>query len=241
MITNWYEIFSDEVGKMSDQGQDLPLSDQERGQLLEWRSEYEEGKMLAQGQVTRNAPSGFPSFLAWLTQAKKVGESEKIAVRYNGSATPIDDLNREFWAHTSPSTMFPPPFLCSTIREREENLLRNWQEWAKETGVEESVLDLTDTILAMITMLITRGHVMIKTERFTPLIKQLTDAWKPRLDLSFNQEQNGQQYSKTFRLFNQHSQVYKNGGFKAPTLLKSWMRMRGRPVSYTHLTLPTKA
>ena len=95
---------------------------------------------------------------------------------------------------------------------------------------------MVDTTIITIAMMIDRSHITIRTERFTPLLRQLVEYMNPKMIELNTSDLSEQNLKETFWFYNFYGQVMQNKGFRVPKLLKTWMRMRSRRSTYRNLT-----
>ena len=166
-----------------------------------------------------------------------IGATELLSdrVKVSEKRSPTDDL-REPPRLEMKSGLYPPPFLKPSLSEEDKEEFKRWEQWAEMTKMPTELLDMFDSTIQIITMIIDRAHLSIKTERLTPLIRQLVDYMKPALP-SFNPKNLTEEgLKKTFWLYNFYGPVMKKEEFQVPKLLKTWLRMRSRRSRYENLT-----
>ena len=78
--------------------------------------------------------------------------------------TPLDDLQEPARLELK-AGLFPPPFMKPELTEDDKSEFPRWELWAEMTKMPTSLLDLFDSTIQTIAMLIDRAHITIRTEK----------------------------------------------------------------------------
>ena len=209
------------------------LSDSEREQYVHWKENYDQD-MRGEGQANTRGLGGWLPFGKWLGKKGFVGDTEARAPTYDEHGEPSDDLIRLPLPLPTPGC-FPPPFLKPELDTQDIEQLEDWKIWAGVTKVSVEALDVADSTIQIITMVLSRAHIAIRTERLTHALKFFADFWKPEFKDLTEMERNPRQLRTSFWLNAKYGRVYKNNGFQAPEMMRNWLRMRSRRPTYVNL------
>ena len=211
-----------------------------RKQLLE---KYEKECGNPQGGRFRKRQKREPakSFTDWMYEKAYIGRNEGWNMHRvtDFPVTPMED-EEGTPGHSSISAIgfFPPPLTRCGLTPEDRDDYTNWLMWSTHIKVQEELVDIVDTMLQCITLILVRGHINVRTERFSPMLKYVSDRWRPiwtpKMDNDGTREDEA---TKAMWMVDNYSYVIKAGGFETPNLLKNYLRMRSRRTVYDNLKL----
>lgn len=218
--------------------------EEKRQQLLE---RYERECGAEQGGGTRfrlrkrRRREATKSFTDWLYEQHLVGRNEgwnhhRIT---QFPYSPTDD-EEEVDGPTSISAIgfFPPPLTRVGLTPKDRRDYANWQRWSSHIKVQEELVDIVDSMLQCITLLLVRGHINVRTERFSPMLKYVSDRWRPIWTPKLANNGTVEDEAKNaIWIVDNYSYVVKNEGFETPDQLRNYLRMRSRRTVYDNLKL----
>lgn len=128
--------------------------------------------------------------------------------------TPPKDLEDPAKLELKPG-LYPPPFMKAALTTEDKEEYKRWEKWAEMTKMPVELLDMFDSAIQMFAMMIDRAHITIKTERLTPLIRQLVEYMKPEVPNYNPKDLTEEGLKKTFWLYNFYGPVMKKSEFQS--------------------------